>query len=158
MQAVEAAIEEIEAKAVTPRSTSQTAAASSELAKPTKPATATTKPKQSAAPTPPTATTVTIVGCDSPVNAHIHETWNVIGNKINFPNYIWGEDDGKSSRCTITHFLHKHRFPQGKIHFAYAVAIDNYDGLYAVRADIIARYAEASTKKRLSKQGMPKPC
>ena len=158
VQAVEAAIEEIEAKEVTPRSTSQTAAASSELAKPTKPATATTKPKQSAAPTPPTATTITIVGCDSPVNAHTHETWNVIGSKINLPNSIWGEDDGKSSQCTITHFLHKHRFPHGKIHFAYAVAIDNYDGLYAVRADIIARYAEASTKKRLSKQGMPRPC
>ena len=147
--AVEAAIEEIDGVdgKAKPVSTSKTHAAN---------ATATTAappPK----PTPsPAAQTVTIVGDETPVAAREPETWQVIGDHINLPNELWGEGSGNSA-CTIAHFLHMYRFPNGGTHIAYAVSIDGYDGLYAVRATTISRYADAGTKKRLRKKGTPRP-
>ena len=146
VEAVEAAIDELDGLG----NNAKPAAAPTARAAPT--AAAAAPPPKPAKPR-----TVTIIGDATPVATREPETWHVVGSRISLPNELWGEDDGGSSACTIAHFLNVYRFPNGGSHVAYAVSIDGYDGLYAVRATAISRYADADTKKRLRKKGMPRP-
>ena len=146
VEAVEAAIDELDGLG----NNAKPAAAPTARAAPT--AAAAAPPPKPAKPR-----TVTIIGDATPVATREPETWHVVGSRISLPNELWGEDDGGSSACTIAHFLNVYRFPNGGSHVAYAVTIDGYDGLYAVRATAISRYADADTKKRLRKKGMPRP-
>jgi hypothetical protein len=99
---------------------------------------------------------IDIVGCPVSTPTHGADTWRLVSQTVELPNELWNEGDGTSS-CTIAYFLHKHRFPNGAVHVAYAVSIDGYDGLYAVKADTIARHVDKATRQRLRKQPLPKP-
>ena len=100
--------------------------------------------------------TVVVEGSATPAIAHDADSWGIVGTHVDLPNEIWDEGEGKT-RCTITHFLHKHAFPDGGTHIAYAVSIDNFEGLYAVRADTIARHLPQSIRRTLSKKPPPRP-
>ena len=80
---------------------------------------------------------VNIVGSSHPVGAHATDSWGVLSEALDFPNELWIEDEGTSC-CKIENFLHKHKLPEGGSHAAYAVSIDGYEGLYAVRYDTTA--------------------
>jgi hypothetical protein len=112
---------------------------------------------QKTAETAAPASDLPIVGCDHPVQAHLADSWGLIGMQVNLPNTLWGWDDGDSTLCSIVAFLHRHSFPNGAKHLAYAVTYDGDEGNYAVRCDMIARHVDAPTKARLRKLGPPKP-
>ena len=99
--------------------------------------------------------TIMVEGCEHPVAVHHPDPWEIVGNKVNLPNELWGEGKGFTA-CHIAHFIHKHKYPSGGSHLSYAVAIDEYDGLYAVRADTVARHMPPSLRAQLKKKPMTK--
>ena len=99
---------------------------------------------------------VDVVGGAAPVAAMGADSWHLLGTMVDLPNALWDEGSGQT-RCTIAHFLHHYPFPNGKTHIAYAVSIAGDCGLYAVRADTIARHADHATRHRLRKQPLPRP-
>ena len=112
-------------------------------------------------PPPPTPATmvgpvIEIVGNQRPIATYGTDSWRLLGSTVNLPNALWNEGSGTTA-CTITHFLHKHLFPDGTTHIGYAVSIANYEGLYAVQAETIARHVDKATRHRLRKQPPPKP-
>ena len=107
------------------------------------------KGKSKAAAPPPTATAITIVGCNAPINVTGTDSWGLVGSKVSLPHDIWEELDGGSANCTIDHFLGPFKFKRGGTHVAYSVSIHGFDGNYAIKSSVIKRFISAEQRLRL---------
>jgi hypothetical protein len=100
---------------------------------------------------------IDVVGQDEPTTAHTHDSWGIVGSAVDLPNALWEEEEKGHSSCRVTHFLHRHAFPDGNTYTAYAVTVDGYEGVYAVRSSTIARHVNHATRARLRKLPPPRP-
>ena len=95
---------------------------------------------------------IVVVGRRARVVPKGSDTWQLIGTKLDVPNEAWGEDDGESTTCTISHFLGKHTFDEGGQHLAYTVSPDDEpDANYPMRADFLLRQLPADMRAQLRK-------
>ena len=98
--------------------------------------------------------TVRIAGAKEPVAILAPDSWNIVGTTLDLPNEVWGESEG-NSRCTVTHFIGRHEFPNGGSYTAYTVQIKGDDSHYAVRSSTIASHVSPELRKALRKKSQP---
>ena len=110
------------------------------------------------APSTKTAQCIDVVGSAAPIQVKGTDSWGMIGQRIHLPETTWDAeaDADDYTECRITHFIGLHKFTSGGKQLAYTVTYEGGDEHYAVRADLISRYASPQQRATLRKQGPPR--
>lgn len=99
-----------------------------------------------------TTTWVKVVDARQPIQAHSRDTWKLVGTYINVPDELWNYEGDTTTRCMVSHFLGKYKFPNGGTHIAYTISpVEEPDANYAVRADYLCNRLSAATRNKLRK-------